>query len=85
MNALSTVTARPAGIELTWARLSLAARIFCPAVFSSQVPGRKKTGGREGRSRFLKKKPPGSAEVRPKLSQVRVVSPAERSVGFPKA
>ncbi len=55
-NALSVVMARHAGIEPTWARLSLAARILCPAVFSPQVPVRKKTGGREGRSRSLKKK-----------------------------
>ncbi len=63
-NTLSAVTARHAGIEPTWARLSLAAQILCPAVFSSQVPGRKKTGWWEGRSRSLKRKSSASAERR---------------------
>ncbi len=53
-NAFSVVMARHSGIVPAWARFSLAVRIICPAVFSSQVPGRKKTGGREGRSRSLK-------------------------------
>ncbi len=61
-NALSVVMARHAGIEPTWARLSPAARILCPAVFSSQVPGRKKTCGHEGRSHSLKIKLSASAE-----------------------
>ncbi len=40
------------------------AEILCPAVFSSQVPGRKKTGGREGWGRALKRKQSASAERR---------------------
>ncbi len=63
---LSSIS-RHAGIEPTWARLSLAARIllFFPHR-SSQVlerkKTRKKTGGREGRSRSLKRKLSASAE-----------------------
>ncbi len=44
-----------------------------PAVFFTQIPGRKKTRGREGLSRSLKRK-----------LAVQAFSPAERSVGFPQ-
>ncbi len=59
--SLSVVTARHAGIEPTWARLSrpLKSSAHC---FFSQIPGRKKTGGCEGRSRSLKRKLTASAE-----------------------
>ncbi len=43
--------------------------ILCPAVYSSQVPGKKRTGRREGRSRFLKRKLSGSIERRNESSQ----------------
>ncbi len=55
-NALSAVMARHADIEPAWARLSPAAQILCPAAFSSQVPGRKKRAGHEGRRHALKRK-----------------------------
>ncbi len=47
-----------------WADVSLspATQILCPTVFSSQVPGRKKMGGCEGRSCSLKRKLSVSAE-----------------------
>ncbi len=45
--SLSVVMARHVDIEPAWARLSPAAQILCPAAFHSQVPGRKKRGGRE--------------------------------------
>ncbi len=45
-----------------WAPYDRHARILCPAVCSSQVPGRKKTGGHEGRSRSLKRKLSANAE-----------------------
>ncbi len=61
-NALSAVMARHVGIEPAWARLSPAAKVLCPAAFSSQVPGRKKRGGCEERSRSLKRKLSKSVE-----------------------
>ncbi len=52
------------GIWAGVSSLSPGAEILCPAVFSSQVPGRKKTGGREGRGHSLKRKRSASAERR---------------------
>ncbi len=81
MLSLSAVMGRHAGIESTWPRLSPAARIFCPAVFQ------KKTGGRKGRSRYLKRKLSASAERQDWTLAVRTVSPAgcSVSVGLPQA
>ncbi len=58
----SAVTARHAGIEPMWARLSLAAQILCQLFFSHRSLGGRKMGGREGRSRSLKRKLSVSAE-----------------------
>ncbi len=55
---------RHAGSEPAWARFQPGAENLCPAVFSSQVPERKKTGGREGRDRSLKRKRCACAERR---------------------
>ncbi len=43
--------------------------ILFPTVYSSQVPGKKRTGRREGWSRFLKRKLSGSIERRNESSQ----------------
>ncbi len=55
---------RHAGAQLAWVHLSQSAEFLCPTAFSSQVPGRKEAGGREGQSRFLKRKLTASAERR---------------------
>ncbi len=61
---LCVAKARHAESEPAWARSQPGAENLCPAVFSSQVPGRKKMGGREGRGRSLKRKRSASAERR---------------------
>ncbi len=76
-NALSSaVTARHVGINPTWARLSPAAQILCPLFFSSQIPWRKKTGGREGWSRSLKRKLTTSAERQDWNTRSASISPS---------
>ncbi len=67
---------RHVGINPTWARLSPAAQILCPAVFFSQIPWRKKTGGREGWSRSLKRKLTTSAERQDWNTRSASISPS---------
>ncbi len=62
--SLCVAKARHAGSEPAWARSQPGAENLCPAIFSSQVPGRKKTGGRKGRDRSLKRKRCACAESR---------------------
>ncbi len=68
--SLCVAKARHAGSEPAWARSQPGAENLCPAVFSSQVPGRKKTGSREGRGRSLKRKRSASAERRDWCSRI---------------
>ncbi len=60
-NALSLTLRWQRGIEPTWARLSLAAKILCPLFFLTD-PWEKETGGCKGRNRTLKRKLTASAE-----------------------
>ncbi len=55
---------RYAGVQLAQAHSSPSVEILCPAAYSSQVPGRKKSGRREGWSCSLKRKIAASAERR---------------------
>ncbi len=68
--------------------LSRALRSSCPTVFSLQVLGRKKTGGHEGRSHFLKRKLFASAErCDTDVLAMRTIRSKEHGIcmGFPQA